>query len=60
MDIDADRLDMIHNLGARYASELGADLRFESTTDRQDALQDARFRYQYRLRQQPSETAGRS
>ncbi|MDE0464411.1 MAG: hypothetical protein OXH93_18470, partial [Caldilineaceae bacterium] len=25
MDIDADRLDMIHKLGARYANELGSD-----------------------------------
>jgi alpha-galactosidase len=43
MDIDADRLDMIHRLGVRYANELGSDLRFESTTNRQDALQDADF-----------------
>ncbi len=43
MDIDADRLDVIHKLGARYAKELGADLRFESSTDRQQALQDVDF-----------------
>lgn len=43
MDIDADRLDMIHKLGVRYADELGADLRFESTTDQQEALQDVDF-----------------
>jgi alpha-galactosidase len=43
MDIDADRLDMIHKLGARYAKELGADLRFESTTDRRASLQNADF-----------------
>ena len=43
MDIDEDRLAMIHKMGERYATELGADLRFESTTDRQKALQDADF-----------------
>jgi alpha-galactosidase len=43
MDIDAERLDMIHKLGARYAKELGADLRFESTTDRRTSLQNADF-----------------
>ena len=43
MDIDAERLEMIHRLGARYADELGADLRFESATNRQDALLDADF-----------------
>jgi alpha-galactosidase len=34
---------MIHKLGARYAKELGADLRFESTTDRRASLQNADF-----------------
>ena len=43
MDIDADRLDMIHKLGVRYANELGADLQFESTTNRRDSLSDAGF-----------------
>src|SRR4051812_834031 len=43
MDIDADRLDMIHKMAARYANELGTDLRFESTTDRRSSLQDADF-----------------
>jgi alpha-galactosidase len=43
MDIDAERLDMIHKLGARYAKELGADLRFESATDRRASLQNADF-----------------
>jgi len=43
MDIDADRLDMIHKMGARYAKELGSDLHFESTTDRRASLQDADF-----------------
>lgn len=43
MDIDAERLDMIHKMGVRYADELGADLRFESTTDRRAALQDTDF-----------------
>jgi alpha-galactosidase len=43
MDIDAERLDNITALAERYAKELGADLRFEKTTNRQDALQDADF-----------------
>jgi alpha-galactosidase len=43
MDINRERLDMIHKLASRYAGELSADLRFESTTDRAVALQDADF-----------------
>ena len=43
MDIDSDRLEMIHSLAVRYAEELGADLRFESTTDRRGCLSDADF-----------------
>lgn len=43
MDIDADRLDAITKLAIRYAGELGADLRFESTLDRAETLQDADF-----------------
>ncbi len=43
MDIDEVRLDMIHKLGVRYANELGADLQFESTTNRRNSLSDADF-----------------
>ena len=43
MDIDADRLDMIHKMAVRYANELGTTLHFESTTDRRTSLQDADF-----------------
>ena len=43
MDVDADRLEMIHKLAVRYAAELGAGLRFELTTDRRAALRDADF-----------------
>ncbi len=43
MDINRERLAMIHRLAARYADELSADLSFESTTDRAVALQDADF-----------------
>ncbi|MEM7034358.1 MAG: alpha-glucosidase/alpha-galactosidase [Chloroflexota bacterium] len=43
MDINPDRLDMIHKMGERYAKELGTDLQFESTTDQQVSLQDADF-----------------
>ncbi|MDQ3247791.1 MAG: alpha-glucosidase/alpha-galactosidase [Chloroflexota bacterium] len=43
MDIDGERLDMIHKLGKRYANEFGSDLRFESTTDRRASLREADF-----------------
>jgi len=43
MDLNQERLDMVHKLGIRYAAEMGADLSFESTTDRRAALQDADF-----------------
>ncbi len=34
---------MIYKLATRYASQLGADLTFDTTTDRPAALQDADF-----------------
>lgn len=43
MDINPERLDMIHKLATRYAAELGADLRFERTTEREAALREADF-----------------
>jgi alpha-galactosidase len=43
MDIDEGRLDIIHTLGTRYASQLGADLTFDATSDRPAALSDADF-----------------
>lgn len=43
MDIDEERLSMIHKLAQRYCDELGQDLRIESTTDLDTALQDANF-----------------
>jgi len=43
MDIDADRLEMVHKLASRYAEEVDADLRFETTQNRQASLQDADF-----------------
>jgi alpha-galactosidase len=43
MDVDAQRLEMVHQLAVRYAGELGSDLRFESTLDRSDSLRDADF-----------------
>jgi alpha-galactosidase len=43
MDVNAERLVVVHKLAARYAAELGADLRFESTLDRAAALRDADF-----------------
>jgi len=43
MDIDTERLAMIHKLGARYAAELGQSLSFELTDSLEDTLQDADF-----------------
>ena len=43
MDINQDRLAMIQKLAARYADELGADLRFEATPDRCATMRDADF-----------------
>lgn len=43
MDIDTDRLEMVHNLAARYADELGTELTIEQTTNRREALRDADF-----------------
>ena len=43
MDINADRLDGISRLAQRYAEEMGADLRFSKTLDREEALRDSDF-----------------
>jgi alpha-galactosidase len=43
MDIDGDRLEMIHRLASRYANELGADLGFDLTESMADSMQDADF-----------------
>ncbi len=43
MDIAPERLDMIVKLATRYAQEVGADLRFETTLDRQASIRDADF-----------------
>lgn len=43
MDINPERLDMIHKFAVRYANELGANLTFDLFTDRADSLRDADF-----------------
>ena len=43
MDINPERLEIIHKLAVRFANEVGVDLHFETTTDRQAALRDAGF-----------------
>jgi alpha-galactosidase len=43
MDVDAGRLGLVYELARRYAAEVGADLRFEQTTERAAALCDADF-----------------
>src|SRR5262245_53894470 len=43
MDLDQERLEVIHTLATRYAAELGARMRFEKTLDRAASLRDADF-----------------
>jgi alpha-galactosidase len=43
MDIDEERLRGVHDLCARYAKEVGLELRLEMTTDRRRSLQGADF-----------------
>lgn len=43
MDIDAERLAAVTKMAARYTAEVGADLRFEQTTVRAEALRDCDF-----------------
>jgi alpha-galactosidase len=43
MDLNQERLDMVHRLALRYAAETNTDLSFESTTDRGVCLRDADF-----------------
>jgi len=43
MDIDEERLDIVYRLAIRYAEDLGADLTFEQTLDREESLQGADF-----------------
>ena len=43
MDINAQRLDAVHDVARRYAAELGADLTFEKTLDRRQSLKGADF-----------------
>jgi hypothetical protein len=43
MDLNPERLDIVHGLAVRYAEELGSRLRFQKTQDREVALQDANF-----------------
>lgn len=43
MDINRERLDIIHRLALRYARELSVDLEFEKTTNLRKSLIDADF-----------------
>jgi alpha-galactosidase len=43
MDVDADRLNLVHRLARRYVDELGVDLHFEKSLERKAALVDADF-----------------
>jgi len=43
MDVDADRVDLMHRFATRYAAEVGADLSFGATSDREEAMAEADF-----------------
>ena len=43
MDKNRERLKIIHSFARRYASEVKADLKFEKTMDRREAIRDADF-----------------
>src|SRR5271165_627238 len=43
MDVDPERLDVVHRLAVRYAAEAGADIHFQKTDNREAAMQDADF-----------------
>lgn len=43
MDLDNERLEVMHRLATRYAEELGARISFTRTTDRSEALEDVSF-----------------
>jgi alpha-galactosidase len=43
MDVDAERAETVHRFATRYVQELGAQVQFEWTTDREAALREADF-----------------
>jgi alpha-galactosidase len=43
VDIDTERLEVVHGLAKRYAAKTKADIAFEKTTDRKAALEGADF-----------------
>ena len=43
MDIDGHRLEAVTRMAERYTEEVGSDLRFEQTTNREDSLKGADF-----------------
>jgi alpha-galactosidase len=43
MDVDAERAETMHRFATRYVRELGADVQFEWTTNREGALREADF-----------------
>ncbi len=43
MDVDKERLDLVHGLARRFRDELQADLKLEKTLEREEALKDANF-----------------
>ncbi len=43
MDVDRERLTPVHTFARRYAAELGADVTFDMSLEREEALRDADF-----------------
>ena len=60
VDINPERLEMIHRLAVRYAEELGVDLRFEKTADRTVALEGAQYVINTAARSHDDEEAERT
>jgi alpha-galactosidase len=60
MDINEERLDIIYQLAIRYAQDLGSDLKFEKTLDREESLQGTDFmHYPQRVLYETQARAGR-
>jgi alpha-galactosidase len=43
VDINAERLDAVYDLGSRFASEVGANVKFEKSSDRRKSLRDSQY-----------------
>ena len=51
MDLNAERLEIVHRLAGRYAEEFGSAMRFETTTRPRGRATRRRLRHQHRVGQ---------